>query len=69
MALPYALAQAGLSTEELAARDAAEKRELIEGKEQALSRQKSEENQMIQDTVNKRRRKELEDLVANTFRN
>ena len=69
MALPYALAQAGLSAEEMAARDAAEKRELIEGKEHALSRQKSEENQMIQDTVNKRRRKKLEDLVANTFRN
>ena len=62
-ALPDALAQAGLSAEERAALDAAEKEELIKEK-YLVDQNKQEYGSQIQGVLAKRKRKLLEELVS-----
>jgi hypothetical protein len=66
MALPDALAQAGLSAEERAARDVTEKQQLIKEKEQALGQNELEQKQMIEKMLAKRRRNKLTEALRET---
>ena len=62
-ALPDALAQAGLSAEERAALDAAEKEELIKEK-YLVDKIKQEHQDQIQEVLAKRKRNKLKELVS-----
>jgi hypothetical protein len=64
MALPYALAQANLSAEERAARDAAEKQELIKEK-YLVDQNKQKYQDQVREVLAKRKRNKIEDLVSN----
>ena len=65
-ALPDALAQAGLSAEERAARDVEEKQGLIKEKEQALGQNELEQKQMIEKMLAERRRNKLTEALRET---
>ena len=67
-ALPDALAQAGLSAEERAAHDAAEKQELIKEK-YLVGQKKKEYGDQMKNLLAKRKTNKLKDLVSSTFRN
>jgi hypothetical protein len=67
-ALPDALAQAGLSAEERAARDVAEKQELLKEK-YLVGQKKKEYGDQMKNLLAKRKTNKLKDLVSSTFRN